>query len=161
MVLEELKRRSDPVTQWMSARREVFIEIDGVQFAEATRILGLYPRLAEQQKGRNTADPFVIALATLSGLVCVTEEGFGTPSGSLLIRRWPAAEYLRVAENLAGLGQFSGLPVPTRDRLSGRQQSTARNVSIPYVCGELSVECINILEILKREKVRFIAEAVA
>jgi hypothetical protein len=78
MVLEELKRKSDEVSAWSLVRREMFVDMDEAQSTEAQKIVRQYRRLIDERKGRNQADPFVIALAKLRGMVCVTEEDFGS-----------------------------------------------------------------------------------
>jgi len=51
------------------------VNTDASVAAEVRRILALYPRIVGEMKGRNRADPFVIAVASLNNAVVVTGEG--------------------------------------------------------------------------------------
>lgn len=76
-VLNELEKQDDDLFHWCRARADgCFIDlIEELQDA-VTALVGKYPKLVAT--GRNKADPFVIALATLgkpTPLIIVTEEG--------------------------------------------------------------------------------------
>lgn len=75
-VFAELERQDDDLFQWCKEREDtLFIDlIEELQDA-VIALQARYPKLVAT--GRNKADPFVIALATLSSpaLIIVTEEG--------------------------------------------------------------------------------------
>ena len=75
-VFEEVKKKDAVVKAWCSGLREsrIVIPTDAAIVAETQRILDVYPRLVMQMKGRNRADPFVIALASLRKAVVLTGE---------------------------------------------------------------------------------------
>jgi hypothetical protein len=79
-VLRETQKRSDELHKWLAVRKQMFRELeDAIQIA-ASKVLAQYPRLVGERKLRTSADPFVIALARVSGLRIVTAE---KPAGSL------------------------------------------------------------------------------
>lgn len=74
-VSRELARRDDEVSRWAKGERDLFAALDAPLQRETSAILRDHPKLLGKGKGRNAADPFVIALARLSGNgVVVTEE---------------------------------------------------------------------------------------
>jgi hypothetical protein len=76
-VHEEIKKKDDDVAEWCKDKqKEFFIEIDDACQDEVARLMALYPRLVDTVKGRSGADPFVIALASISAprMIVVTEE---------------------------------------------------------------------------------------
>src|SRR5215204_5269623 len=77
MVRDELQAKSDALCSWSQTQKGLFVPVDESQHLGAKTIIRSFPRLIEERRGRNQADPFVIALAKLRGLVCVTEEHFG------------------------------------------------------------------------------------
>jgi hypothetical protein len=77
MVREEIEVKSDGLFAWSKAHGNLFVPVDEAQDEEVRAVVRAYRRLVEERKGRNRADPFVIALAKLRGIVCVTEEQFG------------------------------------------------------------------------------------
>jgi hypothetical protein len=81
-VLNELEKQDDDLFHWCKARADGFF-IDLVEELQdaVTALVAKYPKLVAT--GRNKADPFVIALATLANptpLIIVTEEGQFTGS---------------------------------------------------------------------------------
>ena len=56
----------------------MFIDLEIDIQTEARNILHEFPYLTKQIAGRNSADPFVIALAKSRNYVVVTEEGLGS-----------------------------------------------------------------------------------
>lgn len=74
-VSRELARREDNVARWAKEQDALFVPLDSALQRETSSILVAHPRLIGKGKGRNGADPFVIALARLAthGVV-VTEE---------------------------------------------------------------------------------------
>jgi hypothetical protein len=78
-VLNETLKRSDDLHAWLKARADMFRELDDAIQIEAAKVLAKFPRLVGQKKLRTSADPFVIALARVEGLLIVTDE---KPTGS-------------------------------------------------------------------------------
>ena len=70
----ELQQKDDEVTAWARARESMFVPLDEAIQLKAREILAAHPRLVGQNKTRNRADPFVIALGALKGCPVVTEE---------------------------------------------------------------------------------------
>lgn len=74
VVKDELSKRDDQVSAWAKSQTNLFLPL-GIPVQEAaTSILEEHPRLMGAGKGRNAADPFVIALAIVNRGVVVTEE---------------------------------------------------------------------------------------
>ncbi len=76
-VLIELEKQDDDLYQWCKSRdNDLFIDLVEELQDAMIHLLAKYPKLVAT--GRNKADPFVIALATLAGpnpLIIITEEG--------------------------------------------------------------------------------------
>ena len=79
-VLNEIAKRSDELHARLKERRAMFHELDEAVQIEAANILRQFPRLVGQKKIRTSADPFVIALARVKGLLIVTDE---KPTGKI------------------------------------------------------------------------------
>jgi hypothetical protein len=79
-VLREIGRRSDELHTWLSARKQMFRELEEAIQVEAAKVLAQFPRLVGERKLRTSADPFVIALARVENVQIVTDE---KPTGSL------------------------------------------------------------------------------
>lgn len=73
-VLHELAKRDDAVQAWAKTQTMLFVPLDEDVQKATSEILRAHPRLVGTGSGRNTADPFVIALARVRGGVVVTEE---------------------------------------------------------------------------------------
>jgi hypothetical protein len=73
-VERELSKRADEVHTWAKTQTDLFVSLDERLQRETSAILKAHPRLLGKGGGRNAADPFVIALASLNGGVVVTEE---------------------------------------------------------------------------------------
>jgi hypothetical protein len=76
-VCEELSRKSDGLYEWCTQRSVMFIEHTDRVMRQTTAILDAFPKLVDTAKGRSGGDPFVIALAKVTGSVVVTEENGG------------------------------------------------------------------------------------
>jgi len=80
-VLTEIKKQDDDLAIWCDARPDLFVEIadDPIQ-EQVASLLTKYPRLVDTRKGRDGADPFVIAYAMTCNPVrtVVTQEQGGT-----------------------------------------------------------------------------------
>ena len=80
-VFYEIKKRSDDLHDWLRSRKDgMFRELDDEVQIEVANDLQRFPRLVGDKKLRRSADPFVIALARITGHQLVTEE---KPTGSL------------------------------------------------------------------------------
>ena len=73
-VLDETKRKSKELYEWLEDRDGLFVDLDEALQLEVKQILVKHPRLVMEKKQRYAADPFVIALAKLNGLLVVTDE---------------------------------------------------------------------------------------
>jgi len=75
-VLNEVKKKEDGLHAFLNGEKEKVIVPLDEEIMEGTReILAEFPRLAGQMRGRNKADPFVMATAKARKIVVVTEEG--------------------------------------------------------------------------------------
>ena len=79
-VFRETGRRSDELHAWLSARKQMFRELEEAIQIEAASVLAQFPRLVGERKLRTSADPFVIALARVANVPIVTDE---KPTGNL------------------------------------------------------------------------------
>lgn len=80
-VWEEAQKRDEVVTQWMRPRRDgLLVPTDAGVTARVQEILDHpdHKRLVMQGRGRNRADPFVIAVAELRDAMVVTGESPGS-----------------------------------------------------------------------------------
>jgi hypothetical protein len=78
----ELRRKSDALRDWANSRPSLFVPLDAdIQLAIRDVLLS-YPKLAAKMRGRDPADPFVIAHAKARGLIVVTNEktALGNPN---------------------------------------------------------------------------------
>jgi hypothetical protein len=78
-VWEEARVRDAATKAWCNSREKgsLVVPTDQDVIHEVQAILEAYPRLVNNQKGRNRADPFVIAVARLKNAIVVTGEGAG------------------------------------------------------------------------------------
>lgn len=74
MVLDECRRRSPELYDWLKEREQIFIPPDDDVQARVEYIVNTYTKLVEQGKEKFAADPFLIATAELSGYTVITEE---------------------------------------------------------------------------------------
>lgn len=80
MLRELAKRDCDAVYTWAQGQEGLFAALDADVQAATTAVLAEHPKLIGAGKGRNAADPFVIALALAREGVVVTEEHRGSLS---------------------------------------------------------------------------------
>jgi hypothetical protein len=74
-VWEEIQKRDAVVKAWCQPRLAAIVAATDRRIATAVQqILTKYPRLTMSMKGRNRADPFVIAVAMVHKAVVVTGE---------------------------------------------------------------------------------------
>lgn len=87
-VLREIERKDDKLKEWcVERRKKLFVEIDDLMQVEVGRIIEEFPRMTGLKGTRNSADPFVIALAlsSLPTLIVVSNEGLGESQGDTKI----------------------------------------------------------------------------
>lgn len=78
-VLREIKRRDEGIYEWCRDHESMFLELDEAQMGNLSTLMAKYPRFVDTRKGRNAADPLVIALAISYSprLTVITQEGPG------------------------------------------------------------------------------------
>lgn len=75
-VLNEVKRKDDGLEDFIKDNKDhLVLPLDAEVMTETRSVLEAFPRLTGQARGRNKADPFVIATAKKDDLILVTEEG--------------------------------------------------------------------------------------
>ncbi|OJU81555.1 MAG: hypothetical protein BGO11_06730 [Solirubrobacterales bacterium 70-9] len=75
-VLDEVKKKEDGLHNFLKDRKErLVVPLDAEVMAGTKEVLAEFPRFAGEMRGRNKADPFVIATARAKGIAVVTEEG--------------------------------------------------------------------------------------
>jgi Domain of unknown function (DUF4411) len=76
-VWDESRERDAAAKVWCDNRgkNSLVVPTDAVIAKEVQEILVRFPKLVANMKGRNRADPFVIAVARIKGAVVVTGEG--------------------------------------------------------------------------------------
>lgn len=110
-VWEEVKAKDAVVKVWCQGRKDrLVVPTDASVAAAVQDLLVDHERLVMNLKGRNRADPFVIALAQLKGAVVLTGEG---------------------------------------------SDGTASRPKIPYVCGQVGVDCRRFIQMIRSEGWRF------
>lgn len=110
-VLAELSaKEGDALHEWVKEREGTLVlPTNRAVMVEVKAILTKHPNLTKSGTGRNFADPFAIAHASLKGCPVVTGERGGTPA----------------------------------------------KPRIPYVCRELGVDCISVIELIRAEGWQF------
>lgn len=73
-VLVELSSKDDEIHKWAKSRGDIFRELDGDVQSSAIEILNSHPNLLDIKNRKSSADPFLIAVARVSGGIVVTEE---------------------------------------------------------------------------------------
>lgn len=75
-VWDEVSRYDKPAKDWCKPHQEhMFVATDDAVAQAVRDILKQFPRMVMTGKGRNRADPFVVAVAQLHGAIVVTGEG--------------------------------------------------------------------------------------
>ncbi|MBI3153103.1 MAG: DUF4411 family protein, partial [Chloroflexi bacterium] len=78
-VRHEIIKKSEGLDVWVKKHRNMFVELGTDDMQLAVRdILAGFPLLTKNLPGRNSADPFVVALARMKNYTVVTEEGLGS-----------------------------------------------------------------------------------
>ena len=73
-VFREIGKRSDELQKGLKPRNSMFRELEQEIQMEAAQVLLKFPRLVGERKLRTSADPFVIALASVEKLKLITDE---------------------------------------------------------------------------------------
>lgn len=107
-VWQEGRKHDAALKDWCDGHGKdaLVVATDAKIAAEVQSLLAKFPKMVADMKGRNRADPFVIAVAKHRGAVVVTGEG---------------------------------------------ADGNANRPKIPYVCGEISVECYRFIDIIRDE----------
>ncbi|MDT3683738.1 MAG: DUF4411 family protein [Pseudorhodoplanes sp.] len=79
-VLDETEPKSAELYSWLKEHDGMFLPLEDAIQLQAKAVLAKHPRLVAAKKQRTSADPFVIATATVRRLMIVTEE---RPTGNL------------------------------------------------------------------------------
>ncbi len=75
-VVEEIKKKTAAVSAWCKPREtRMVVRTTNAVANTVTEILDQHKRLVMNLKGRNRADPFVVAVAKIRGAIVVTGEG--------------------------------------------------------------------------------------
>jgi hypothetical protein len=77
-VLIELSKKLDDAYAWAKKQEGMFVDLDDDVQDATTEILAAYPRLVKADQLRTSADPFVIGLAKVRGLIVITGENVGS-----------------------------------------------------------------------------------
>jgi hypothetical protein len=107
-VLHELEAKDDELHTWARQNRGMFLPTSQQIQREVRSLLAQFPKLAEPEGDKASADPFVIALAHLNRCSVVSAER--SRSGSTVPRKIPevcrelAIEHLSVARMLRAEG---------------------------------------------------------
>lgn len=75
----ELSVKDDETFGWAKNQAGLFVPLDIGQLREVTLIANAFPGFVNDPKGKNRADPFVIALAKARRFRVVTQERPGSP----------------------------------------------------------------------------------
>ena len=73
-VKTELSKKTDALFVWVKARSGLVVPMSPAILTSAQRIVNAFPTLTQPNSTRDTADPYVIALAECTGATVVTEE---------------------------------------------------------------------------------------
>lgn len=79
-VLWEITRKSDELATWGKERSDYFVPFEAEQERVLIDILSRFERLVMTRKRQNAADPFLIALASTTNTILITEEKSGSPN---------------------------------------------------------------------------------
>jgi hypothetical protein len=78
-VLREAKKRDNDLHNWCKRQRDFIVEVDDACQGHVATIMGRWPRFVDTRTGKNSGDPFVMAMALQHEpqLTVVTEENGG------------------------------------------------------------------------------------
>lgn len=74
LVLDEIKKGDDDLVKWVKPYEKYFVEVDSAQLTEVGTILNKHKGLVDPKATRESADPYLVALAKINEYVLVTEE---------------------------------------------------------------------------------------
>lgn len=77
-VLREISRKSDELSAWGAKRAHYFVPFDEEQERVLIDVLTRFERLVMAGKRQNAADPFLIALASTTNTILITQEKPGS-----------------------------------------------------------------------------------
>lgn len=77
-VLREITRKSDELAAWAKERSDYFVPFNAEQELVLIDILDRFERLVMTGKRKNAADPFLIALASTTNTILITQEKSGS-----------------------------------------------------------------------------------
>jgi hypothetical protein len=75
-VYREIQKHRDPLYQWVKDRKRLFQPVDAPLAQALAEIMQVEHFARMVETGRNAADPWVVALARVTGRTVVTEEGW-------------------------------------------------------------------------------------
>lgn len=130
-VKKEIEKGDDKLKNWVRSkkRNKMFIKPDSFQVEKVKEILSRFAFLSKPEKPDElSADPWLIALAAKKN----EEED---------------------AKNL--LFQREGNYIYKKNYIVVTEESKRKLERIPAVCNEFGIECINLLEMLEKEKWEF------
>lgn len=73
-VLRELSAQTDETYKYFKAKQAWIVPLDPYQIAEARRLINQYPNMVNVNTWKNSADPFVVALAKIRKAKVITQE---------------------------------------------------------------------------------------
>lgn len=79
-VKHEILRQEDDLTGWAKAQEGLFVPADEAVQQALRQVLATFPNLADHERDRSGADPWVVAHALANGLSVVTYEVMGKQS---------------------------------------------------------------------------------
>lgn len=74
VVLDEIKRGEDELVKWIKPYEKYFLPVDGSQITEVKNIINNHKGLVDTKATRESADPYLVALAKTTNRILVTEE---------------------------------------------------------------------------------------
>jgi len=79
-VYNELKPKDDELVEWLKKIKHAVVPLDKKQQEIVEEIINSYPNFVNALTGKNSGDPFVIALAKTRNAIVITQE---KPAGKL------------------------------------------------------------------------------
>ncbi|PKK83773.1 MAG: DUF4411 domain-containing protein [candidate division Zixibacteria bacterium HGW-Zixibacteria-1] len=76
----EINKKDDSLFEWIKNKKSLFLDLNSEIEISVKLIMSRFPKLVDERKNKSVADPFVIALAHVTGTKVVTFEKGGTDS---------------------------------------------------------------------------------
>ena len=76
IVYEEIEKGEDKLVSWVKEYKEYFVKPNKQQLLKAEQLVNKYEGFVDPQATRESADPYLVALAEEKDLTLVTEENF-------------------------------------------------------------------------------------